>query len=268
MILGLLFAVVTAQYADGAPFIQVKLKGSPRLLWFTIDSGSPFTFIDEKVAREIGLRPRAAESITGAGAGAVETKVVDDLKFEEPPLATSVRIADLSGLPALFNHPIDGFFGYDLLAAHVIVMNPRAKTVAFIDPKRFRYRGHGVILPFRFGGKRGKWIFVKGRLKVPGNPAEDTEFMVDSGSIDAVNHPLLRKSTAPLRRINTGSGLGTPFPGVAGTVEWVRFGDYVLHDVDASCCGAAVDRLIGQGVLSRFTTTYDYARKRLILERD
>ena len=263
-------AEVVAEYARSAPFIRVTLQGSPRPLWFTIDSGSPYTFIDQRVAQELGLRVHGATTITGAGAGSVTVQAVDGVTFEMRGFTTSgheVRVADLSGLPPLFDHPIDGFFGYDLLASTVVTMNPRATTVTFVDPAQFHYRGRGISLPIRFGGKSGKWIFISGTIKVAGNRQAATEFMVDSGSTDAVNHRLLRKSTAPLRQINTGNGLGSPLPGVAGDIEWIRLGSYTLRDLPASCCGAAIDRLIGQGVLSHFITTFDYAHKRLIIER-
>jgi hypothetical protein len=267
---GVHHARIAAEYAGTAPFIRVTVQGSARPLWFTIDSGSPYTFIDQHVAKELGLHMHKAAPINGAGSGSVNVQGVDRVTFEMPGFTTSgheVRVADLSGLPALFDHPIDGFFGYDLLASSVVSMNPRLRMITFTDPARFHYTGRGVSLPIRFGGKSGKWIFVPGRIKVAGNREADTELMVDSGSTDAVNHPLLRKSTAPLRQINTGNGLGSPLPGVAGDVEWIRLGGYTLRGLPASCCGAVIDRLIGQGVLSQFVTTFDYARKRLILER-
>ena len=259
------------EIASDAPFFKVTI-GHSRPLWFTIDTGSPYTFLDAATAKELGLRPEGEGSVTGAGAGEVKLQFLESVDFDLGVMRSRqhrVRVADLSGLPALFGHPIDGFFGYDLLEKTVVTMDPSAKEIVFTDPAHFRAPRHATALPIRFGGKHGRWIYVPGMVKVPGVPAATTEFLVDSGSTDALNHPLLRKSTGALRQINSGNGLGTPIPGVAGRVEWIKLGPYQLDDLPASCCGASpgTESLIGQGTLRFFVSTFDYSRKKMFIER-
>lgn len=284
MLFSALLLAVTAQFSapnhsvtlpaeytsEHMPFIRVVVHGTSRPLWFVIDSGSSYTFLDQRVVKELGLKTHGSGTITGAGAGKIPVTFVEDVTFDMPGFSSAhnqVRVTDLSGLPSIIGHPIDGFFGYDLLATTVVTMNPHLSRITVTDPARFSYQGKGVVLPLRFGGKSGRWIFVPATITVAGNPPEKTEVMVDSGSADAVNHPLLRKSKKPLRKIETGNGLGNPLPGVLGEVESLQLGGYVLWHLSASCCGAAIDRLIGQGVLGQFVTTFDYQRSRLILER-
>ena len=248
----------------------MTIEGTRRPLWFTIDTGSSYTFLDEGVANELGLKPAGTSSVHGAGGGEVSVKLLENVAFRMPGLVASgfgVRLTNLQGLG--FSHRIDGFFGYDLLAKLVVTSDVDRRRITFTDPSAFRYEGSGAILPLRFGGKRGRWIYIRGTVKVPGNPAEESEFFVDSGSQDAVDTPLLRKSTGPLREITTGQGLGASGPaGVTGQVEWLRLGPFEIRNAPSACCGTleGTERMIGQAVLGRFRATFDYERKRLILE--
>jgi hypothetical protein len=258
--------ISTEPASEHAPFFRVTIERTSRPLWFTVDTGSPYTFLDKRVAAELGLPVTGAGTIGGAGAGRIDIQLVKNVTFRIGGVASpnyDVRVADLSGLPALFDHPIDGFFGYDFMIRDVVTFDPDHNTMTLGGDARIK----GVALPIRFGGKHGRWIYIPGTVKIAGNPAETSDLLVDFGSTDALNHPLLRKSTAPLRQIQTGNGLGTPIPGVVGEAEWLRLGDYTLHNVHASCCGASpgTERMIGQAVLSRFVISFDYARKRMIL---
>jgi len=240
-----------------------------RAAWFLIDSGSPYTFLDSRAAARLRLATHEGAAVSGAGGGAVPVRLADRVTFAFDDTRVTfdgVRVADLSGIEAMIGHRLDGFFGYELLARFAITFDPDARRIVFA--RDARPRRNDVVMPIRFGGTKGKWIYVRGFIKVAGVPEQTTEFFVDSGSTDSVNHPLLRRSTAPLKTITVGNGIGAAGGGgVAGTVETIRFDSLVLHDVDASCCGPlpGTESAIGAGVLSRFIVTFDYAHARLIL---
>jgi hypothetical protein len=264
---------VATTMAKEMPLFEVTIPGQKESLWFLIDTGSAWTLLDTGVAARLGIRAQRQSSVTGAGGGVVNVSIVDDVTFRIGGLTSShheVRLTDLSGLEPLFGHRIDGFFGYDLLARVVTTIDPAAGRIVFTDPAHFRRSGKGATLPITFGGKHGRWIYVPGTIKVPGQPARTDSFFVDSGSSDGANHPLIRKSTAPLRTINTGVGLGAAGgSGVLGRAEWFRLGPYAVKDVSSSCCPplAGTDAQIGQSVLQHFKVTYDYSRKRMIVQR-
>ena len=103
-----------------------------------------------------------------------------------------------------------------------------------------------------------------------GADAETSQFLVDTGSGDAVDHPAILHSAGDVRHITTGVGLvsGTG-EGVIGHADYLQLGPYRLIGALTACCGPNPDtnQLIGGEVLSRFTVVLDYAHRRIILER-
>jgi len=133
-------------------------------------------------------------------------------------------------------------------------------------PGRFRAPSSAEVLPIKI---RGGWIFVVGTIKVPGNPPVTDDFLVDTGSLDAVNHPIIRKSTGALRSTRTGAGgFGQSQAGVIGHNEWFQIGRTRIPNTVSACCAASeeVSRQIGQGILSHFRITFDYPASRMILQ--
>jgi hypothetical protein len=118
-----------------------------------------------------------------------------------------------------------------------------------------------------FGGGRGKWVYIAGTIKVTGVPEETLQIFVDTGSSDAVDTELLKKSKAALQATQTGEGLGKPRSGIAGRVELLRLGKFELRDAPSTCCGnPGNENMIGGAVLRHFAVTLDYSGKRMILE--
>lgn len=250
---------------------QVHINGRAEPYWFLVDTGSSYNFLDANVAAQLGLQTRAAGTVRGAGANAVDVRAADHVTFMIGDVRTTfddVRLTDLSGLEALFQHRVDGFFGYPLLERFAVTIDPERQHLVLTDPAKYR-KGEGTVLPIRFGGKSNRWIYAKATVKYAGVPPETSEFLIDSGSQDGVDHPAIRKSKGPLHEIRPGSGLGSSGAGsgVAGRAEWLRLGPYELKDVPSSCCGPleGTERMIGSGVLSRFVVTYDYSRRRMII---
>jgi hypothetical protein len=240
---------------------QVRINGSAESYWFLVDTGSSYNFVDAKVAARLGLETRAAGTVHGAGGNAVAVNAADHVTFTIGDVRTTfddVRLTDLSALG------IDGFFGYPLLERFVVTIDPTKQQLVLNGPIP-----SGTALPIRFGGKINRWIYAKATVKYAGLAPETSEFLIDSGSEDGVDHPSIRKSKGPLRAIHPGSGLGSggSGSGVAGRAQWLRLGTHLLKDVPSSCCGPleGTERMIGSGVLSRFVVTYDYAGRRMII---
>jgi len=147
-----------------------------------------------------------------------------------------------------------------------LIVDYDARTLSVVHPAIFRYDGPGESLPLAI---HGGWSFVEGTIKVTGRPAVIDNFLIDSGSQDAVNHPIIRDSKGPLRKVSTGVGLGQSLAGVLGPNEWFRLGRYTIGSTQSACCSASEEtsRQIGGEVLSRFRVTFDYPHHRLILER-
>jgi hypothetical protein len=221
-------------------FVRARLNDRPEPLWFVIDSGAPRTIISPAAAR---------------GGVALKTSVITigDVTIDRIDL----RIADLSVVSKMWGRRVDGVIGYDLLCRTVLRVDYDTSRVTLTHPAVFQYAGNGAELKLNI---RHGWSFVEGTIKVTGRPAVIDTFMLDSGSPDAVNHPIIRDSKGPLRKISTA--------GVLGPTEWFQIGKYTVGSTQATCCSSMDNnRQIGAELLSRFHVTFDYPHRRLILER-
>jgi Aspartyl protease len=249
-------------------FLAVHVKGSARLLWFALDSGSGSTYMDAGIARSLELQANGTGTVHGAGAGEVPIQNLQSVTFELSGLEASVhsmKVTDLKGLDQQYGREIDGFFGHDFLDRYVIAVDYNGRQITIYDPSRFRYAGTGQSMTIHF---RHNWPYVDGTIKVKGLAPQEAEFLVDSGSGDAVDDPAILKSKARLRKVQTGVGLGTAIEGALGRAEYLALGKYRLSGPITSCCSANPDdqHKIGGEVLRRFTVIFDYPHSRIILE--
>ena len=235
-----LSVTVPFQRTRNGIFVQARLNARPGPLWFLVDSGAPHTTISAAAAR--GGVPLKNSVIS-----------IGDVTVDRIEL----RIANLSAESKTWGHKIDGVIGYDLLCRAVLNVDYETSRLTLIHPAVFQYSGNGAELKLNI---RHGWSFVEGTIKVTGLPAVIDTFMVDSGSPDAVNHPIIRDSKGPLRKISNIS--------VFGPTEWFQIGKYTVGSTQSMCCSSIDNnRQIGAEMLSRFHVTFDYPHKRLILER-
>ncbi len=258
--------VIPFELAANGILFQLQIAGSTERLWFSLDTGSGASYLDSVVASRLGLRASGNGTVHGAGAGSVPVDFIDSVTFELPGLTSSqhrVNTTDLSGLQ--WNHRIDGFLGYDFISRYVITIDYESGKMTVAEAAGYSYAGAGEIFPIKF---RGKWPYIEGIIAVPGVKPETGEFLVDSGSGDAVDDPTIARTTGPVRKVKTGVGLGQAGEGVLGRALYLQLGSFRLNGPIAACCSDNPDdqRKIGTEVLRRFTVILDYARKRMILE--
>ena len=258
--------VIPFELMPNGILFQLQIAGSTEHLWFSLDTGSGASYLDSAAANRLGLRASGNGTVHGAGAGSVPVDFVDSVTFELPGLTSSqhrVNTTDLSGLQ--WNHRIDGFLGYDFISRYVITIDYEAGKMTIAEAAGYSYAGAGEIFPIKF---RGKWPYIEGTIAVPGVKPETGEFLVDSGSGDAVDDPTIARTSGPVRKVKTGVGLGQAGEGVLGRALYLQLGSFRLNGPVAACCSDNPDdqRKIGTEVLRRFTVILDYVRKRMILE--
>jgi hypothetical protein len=235
-----LSVTVPFQRTHNGIFVQARLNTRPDPLWFLIDSGAPHTTVNAAAAR--GGIPLKNSVIT-----------IGDVTIDRIEL----HIADLSHEAKTWGRKIDGVIGYDLLCRTAVNVDYETDRLTLTHPAVFQYAGNGASLKLNI---RHGWSFVEGTIKVTGLPAVIDTFMLDSGSPDAVNHPIIRDSKGPLRKTSNAS--------VFGPTEWFQIGKYTVGSTQSMCCSSVDNnRQIGADLLSRFHVTFDYPHKRLILER-
>jgi predicted aspartyl protease len=246
-------------------FVSVRVNEKNDVLQFLFDTGAGRTVIDHKVAARLGLRATGKSSIGGVGAGRVDVDVVKGASIR----LGSVRLdgVDLHVTDTPESEHVDGIIGYDLLCSTVVIFDSKEPRIVVTAPSAFQYQGSGDVLPLQI---RGRWPFVRGTLKVPGVDPVADDFLVDTGSNDDVNHPIIRQSKGQLRETNTGSGgFGKSLPGVIGPNEWFRIGSTTIRATTSVCCAASeeVSRQLGAGILSRFRITFNYPQHSVIFEK-
>lgn len=248
--------------------LQVSVNGS-KPLWFQLDSGASYCLIDLSRAKALGLQFESSVQGQGAGAGTYTIQVIRGaVNFGFPGLTITVAPAgamDLSSLETNLGHPVDGILGYDIFEKLVVTTDYLLRRLTFAAPETFHPTQDARVLQLAF---QDRVPLVQGRITIPGNPPTDAQFLVDNGSGDAVDHPLIKKSTGRLLQIVTGVGLGTELSGVRGRIESLQLGPFELRGAVSACCGGSdlSSRLIGGQVLSRFTVTLDYSRHRMLLK--
>jgi hypothetical protein len=260
-------ATISFESLGGLVILPVSI-GDSRPLRFVLDSGAGRMVVDRAVADELGLAREGSGYVMGAGAGALRVEYVRDVALTLPGMTSSgheLAALDLAPLAKTIGGHVDGVIGYQVFERAVVEIDYPAGRVTFRAPERYAYRGPGVELPIDI---ERRWPFVRGELVLEDGTVIADRFLVDSGSSDSVDHPIVR-DMAGRRETETGVGLGAPTRGHIARARAFRLGGFTVEAPTVACCGASEEtsRLIGSGVLGRFRVIFDYARRRLILER-
>ncbi len=243
------------------PYLEVRINGS-KPLWFIIDSGASGCVIDLGLSREMGIPTEGKVQGRGAGAGTYDITYARDVTFTVESLKAmvdKVQVIDLSGVSTPMDKLLAGLLGYEFFQRYVIVFDYEKGILSIHDPDTFRYRGSGEAIPLVF---RQQVPFVKGTIVVPGQPAAPREWMVDTGSGDALNDDLLAESAGEKKKVTGGRGLGGEFETWLATADRVELGRFRFEKVS----GVSGGMKIGGGLLRSFTVIFDYPAKRMILE--
>lgn len=250
---------------EGMVFVPLRINGSaPRAV--VLDSGSSRMLIDGELAASLGLKVEEASSLQGAGSGRIAIRAVHDVNLSLPGLESKgydFYATDLAPLSQTLKTKVDGIIGYDFLARFAVTIDFAAHRITIISPPSFRPDNRAEEIPLDI---HDKWAFFRGELTMPGMVAVQDTFFIDSGSSDAVTHPVVKlmQSKTPT---TTGVGFGKPVEGAAARAQSFRIGSFILMGPFVTCCGAteATSRMIGTEILRRFTVTFDYPNSRLFL---
>jgi len=121
--------------------IFAEVEANDRAGAFLVDTGAPTTVIDSAFADRIGARRGGeAQTLRGAGGfGAVPGRIIDNLKVQArggPAMQLDPPAADLSGIAAAMQRPLDGILGGDYLARLIVELDYRSGGFRVLDPSR------------------------------------------------------------------------------------------------------------------------------------
>jgi hypothetical protein len=233
------------EFRTGMIFVPVRLNGS-KPLSFVLDTGSARMLIDRTLADRLGLKRSGQGSVQGGGAGRIPIEFVQNVDLGLPGLESTgyeFSTADVQPLQASLGAKVDGILGYELFKRFVVTVDYESRTVTLMRPGSFHASDSADALSIEL---RGKWAFVKGELVLPGPVTVQDNFLIDSGSGDALDHPIVMKlqSRTPTQ---SGIGLGTAVQGATAQATSFQLGRYTLPNPTVSCCGATdeANKLIG-----------------------
>ena len=254
-------AIIPFELGDNLAYLRVRVNGSAPLL-FVLDSGAGVWVIDQSQAKRLNLKTEEQGKITGAGAGNVDVTYTKNVSFGLLGIETTVpnvALIDLSALAASLGRKVDGIIGYDFFDRYVVEIDYDANIVRLFERKTYNYSGNGEVIPITI---KKKHAYVTAKMKLAGRESVAREYLVDSGSSDAVNDELIAQSSAPKVEVVGGVGLGQEFKVILSRVERLQLGSIVFENTN----GASGGQKVGGELLHRFTVIFDYSRQRMILE--
>lgn len=262
--------------------LPVSVNGSPTFN-VLLDTGMPGPGLalyggPRAEALDLGFDPAIQVQIRGAG-GQGE-RLVARVAMEESLALAGVAIdkARVLLLPALpeFGGYHDGIIGYSLFERFVVELDYDERRVRLHDPRSYETPHDAHVLPLTLRGKVPHvtlWVTPRGRK------AFEARVVVDLGAAHAIslNTDSADDVVIPEEALTTtlGHGLSGPVKGEVGRIAALELGGARLRNVLASFPvsghqnprgDTSLTGNLGNEVLRRFNTTFDYAGGRLILQ--
>ena len=239
-------------------------RGIPE--WWALDSGASECIVDRSAARKARLVTRGGRELSGTGKGKVHLDSIRSpvsLELAGKPLSTCAHFGalDLGGVAGSGARAISGILGYEFFSRYIVRIDFAKHMLTLYDPAKYHYVGNGDTLPLHFDRKLPR---IDVRIRTARRPEVIRRLIVDTGSEDAVDDSTVRRTpNGPAITIST-TGLGASYQAAIGTLDTVRIGRSVFTGLP----GVASDiGIVGNAIWSRFVCVFDYAHKRLILER-
>jgi hypothetical protein len=263
---------IQTEFVDGIILVDVTLSGGHG--WWLLDSGYECSVLDSTAARAASIATTAPEK-TRAPGGAINqaraTGIALGVSGEEYR-PDSVAVVPIAQLSPVVGRVITGILGHDFFERHVVTIDYAARTVRLARPEGWVPPAGATVLPV--------WIeasepFVPGTLWVAGRTVP-AKLKLDTGSLSGLG---LNGSFVAQNRLIPNGWPRRPVGGIAvggttrnfvGRIDSMAFGGVI---VPAPVAGWSEDLTrvgdagtVGAPMLSRFRVTFDYARRRLLLE--
>ncbi len=242
-------------YTPGQIEVQVSIDGRAPI-WCIVDSGSDFSILDKETA--------AALKVDGDGV----TWTIGPLTMRNQ----TMRLWALDNFRRQ-KREIRGLIGHELFDRYVVTIDFQKRVLILREPSEFRAPPKAFTLPITFDGHLP---VIVAKLKF-GEKTLTPKLMVDTGASTAV---VLRYPYATEHRLLGGQSvtsdtlaLGpTPFVKLAATE--LIFGGRTFPNPKVEAYGSpsgaggarTTDGVIGNRALENFRVTFDYSRKRILLE--
>lgn len=269
-------AVLGFELLNNHIYVEAAVNGRKGFR-FLVDTGGLNLLTPPALAR-LGLEGQGTFEARGAGEKTQEvgfTKV-EQLGLGKVELRDQVfYVIDLGALYDVEGMDFDGLVGFEVFKRFVVTIDYEGRRLVLRRPESFEYGGTGKVIPITFDERTPQ---VRGAID-----GHEGLFTIDTGSRSSLtlHGPFAEESglaekyaSAPRALAGWGVGGGVRARVVRAGV--LRLGEEEIAspvmDISEQEKGAFADTHlagnVGGGVLKRFTVTFDYGRKRMILERN
>jgi len=262
---------------DNRIFINVKINNQDTFR-FILDSGIG-NVITPEAATKLGLKSSQIFQTAGVGDQRVEAwrTVVSRIAFGGIE-ARNQKFTVISLEPlrkAIGFDRLDGVIGFSVFNSLVADIDYEKNLLTFTKPSAFVYQGRGIILPIDFTDVipqiNAEIDGFRGKVKIDtGDRSTMTLY------VPFVEKNELRGKYAPKFETVTGWGIGGPVRAQVTRVKKFSLGGIEVESLVARMPRVKIGEFtdtkvmasVGTGFLKRFNITFDYSRKRIILEKN
>lgn len=245
-------------YKGGMVWLKVEAQG--RRLNFVLDSGAGASVVDAGVARLLGLKRGATETVQGVDGNCAACRVEDFAgTIGSLSVPRGMLALDLGSVSRSCGSHIDGLIGLDFFRGRTVQIDYPARVI------RVSARGEE-------GAPSGECLALKRRndafcVRVSMQGADPVWMRLDTGCSSAVEWVMGAAKASGGRGPSVAAGMGS----AKGTRMEVRIGEQVVHEVETGLHAQAMfpgeAGLVGNGVWANFCVTLDVDGGRVWLRR-
>src|SRR5262245_57784609 len=266
--------VVPFEMRRGHIMVPTRVNGSNSLS-LLLDTGYSMTMLSSEHIEAFGLKRTGRVTIVGI-AGEEPANVFEGPTFEF--FGSTWKPRRVAAFPAEAPSGArrrDGILGAGFFRRFVVEIDPLRKTLLLWEPDTYQYSGDGEILPLTF---KASTPIVDATVYFATQGQVKAQFEIDTGCDGClclgrhfVEAHHLVPTNAPSRQGRSGVGGGTRTR--SGHLAALHLGNLVIEHppanffLDGSPVDAPLAGHIGLELLRDFMVTFDYARRRMILER-
>lgn len=271
----------------GHPFVEVRVNGVAA--WFLVDSAGHST-LDFTFASRAGLRVLSGFTASGGGPNTARAGIVENVSLGLGPLiytqsssATNAErgrltVLELKQLEPGLGHTFDGMLGADFFSRYVVQFDFEAGRMRVFSAEGYAPPADAVAIPLTLDSN--DYAYVPIMIHLPGRAAVEGRFLIDTasgGTLD-INQPFADAQELPGPGVTTvadsSSSIGGVIPMRLARVPAMQLGPFRLGSAAIALTTAATGArasteyagIVGNAILGRFRVTFDYARRRMLLE--